>query len=322
MAMIRLDDQIVPAVPEGSEILASLATLLEKRWANYRKTRKRCRQAPSEKNLHAFRVEVRRTLSVLGLVTAVLPDRQRRIQLVSDRLTGELKASSRVRDTHVQLLNLERMAQRHPGAKPLRVFLQRREPRRIKGFTKQLRQWRCGKTSRQVRRLHGALENPVSGGRAGQAGADLAHAIDAAFRKLKTLDHRVDARHTATIHALRVAFKKFRYMVEAFSAIAPGVSSKQIEAMRGYQKRMGEIQDAGLLLRRMEKFMRRHPSAAPGMRSFRGWLQARRDRLVESFLQSPHSLYNFWPPHPTLAGVAALNYSEHGNLPAPPRHRG
>ena len=86
----------------------------------------------------------------------------------------------------------------------------------------------------------------------------LLRSVDRAFSRTRQLRARIDPRDTRTIHRTRVAFKKFRYMVEALAEYLPGGDRPSAwPAMRHYQTMMGEIQDAEVLLRTLDKFLRK-----------------------------------------------------------------
>jgi CHAD domain-containing protein len=109
------------------------------------------------------------------------------------------------------------------------------------------------------------------------------------------LKERATSDDTSTIHKTRVAFKKFRYLVERLASHLPGVSKELLEAMRQYQTILGEIQDAEVMLRAFDKFARkRHldPKVAEPFRQ--GW-RRRRERRVKAFVRTADQLSDFWP---------------------------
>jgi CHAD domain-containing protein len=53
-----------------------------------------------------------------------------------------------------------------------------------------------------------------------------------------------------TVHQTRIAFKRFRYMLESLSPAITGPSRRQLRALAYYQRKMGIIQDHEVLNRR------------------------------------------------------------------------
>jgi CHAD domain-containing protein len=99
-----------------------------------------------------------------------------------------------------------------------------------------------------------------------------------------------------TIHQTRVAFKRFRYMMESLSPALTGLSRRQLRALAYYQRRMGIIQDLEVLRRCVARFIRDDKKTEPLLRPFCHHLQQRRTRAVHSFLKSADRLLQFWPP--------------------------
>jgi CHAD domain-containing protein len=240
-------------------------------------------------------VEIRRILSALALLEAVIRDR--RIAQLRDGLKELLKAFSRLRDIQVELALVKQAAIDAAEAKEFARFLRRKEARLVRRLRRRLRRLRLGKAGRRIgplfRRIHGSTDAPNQSRRVKAA---LGHAIDRAFARVCVLRRRVEAANTATIHRLRVGFKKFRYMAESFGEMRSTAGGRWLRAMHDYQTRMGEIQDAEVLLARAEGFMRKRGTRTGALVSFQRVLLRRRDKLVKQFLASADELVEFWPP--------------------------
>jgi CHAD domain-containing protein len=65
--------------------------------------------------------------------------------------------------------------------------------------------------------------------------------------------------------------------------------------MAAYQRCMGHIQDAEVLLEFLDRFARKCPAAAAGLGEFRLTVERLRARLVREFLRSADQLSGFWP---------------------------
>lgn len=275
----------------------ALESLLKDRWTNYRRALKQCRNKFSEQRVHALRVEIRRLLSMLTLLEAVLPAKQ--INPVRDPLRRRLKAFARLRDTHVQLLLVKGMKgtpKDGPELKKFQQFLRRKERRLVHRLTRELKEARHGRLTRRVRRLrHAVRQTKEMGAPAWHFEAALLRAVRHAFDEVVAHYRMVDAAEPATIHRLRVAFKKFRYMAEAPAQTGPGGSGRRRLAMHDYQTRMGEIQDVEVLLARVEKFARKNETSPGALDPLRSELLRRRGRLVKKFMASAEQLWEFRP---------------------------
>jgi CHAD domain-containing protein len=96
---------------------------------------------------------------------------------------------------------------------------------------------------------------------------------------------------------MRVAFKKFRYMVESLAPMLDRVSSKHLKAMNAFQGSMGDIQDAEVLLTNATAFARKRGLASEAsLARALEVLSRRRTALIETFLASADTLFTFWKP--------------------------
>jgi CHAD domain-containing protein len=97
------------------------------------------------------------------------------------------------------------------------------------------------------------------------------------------------------IHRLRIAFKRFRYTVEAVEAILPHVSPRILKSMNAYQVRMGNVQDIDVLIAGIRNYAKKHPRAdQEQFRRLIDNLMNRRRELVFEFVSSVDELNLFW----------------------------
>ena len=100
---------------------------------------------------------------------------------------------------------------------------------------------------------------------------------------------------TQTIHETRVAFKKFRYMMEAVEKYLPGRKQKLLEDLHQYQDMMGEIQDAVVLLEVFDEFILCETVDGDAAFRMREYLMRRRRGLIRIYLANADRLLGFWP---------------------------
>jgi CHAD domain-containing protein len=122
-------------------------------------------------------------------------------------------------------------------------------------------------------------------------------AVDIAFNRVVERKQAIDPTDSASIHGMRVAFKKFRYMVESLAPLLDGVRSKQLKAMNAFQGSMGDIQDAEVLLTNVLSFARtRGVESEAALARALEELSRRRTALIETFLRAADTLFTFWKP--------------------------
>ncbi len=290
------------------DILRRLAASLKSQWKRYRKRLKRCQKKFSVDAVHDSRVETRRLLSLVELLGPFLS--RRRAKKVVRALKRHLDNFDDLRDTQVQAVAVGELLRSFPAASPFHTYLLKREARFIRETRKHIKRVKtrrlrsliaacCDDVERQHRKL-----DPE------QAAAQLLASITRAFARARQLRARVDPIDTRTIHYTRVAFKKFRYMVEAMADYLPGVSRRLLPAMHRYQTMMGDIQDGEVLSRTLDKFLRKHavaPETAPALRLV---LVRRRGWLLRRYLAAADQLRTFWPlarpPKPLSASISTM----------------
>jgi len=282
----------LPARLPGNSV-TWLARSLKQQWKRYRKELKRCQNEFSEKAIHAFRVETRRLLSTLELLGGFLP--ARRVEKAQRLLKRHRDVFDDLRDTQVQLAAVGRMLRVFPAARPFQLCLLEREDRFAKRTGKNVKKVRTGRLGKLIAGCRGNVERQLAEAGPEKALAILLRSVDRAFRRTKQLRMRIKPRDPWTIHRTRVAFKKFRYMVEALAKHLPAVTSERLAAMRHYQTMMGEIQDAEVLLAALDKFLRKKEIKPEAARRFRAELLRRRQRLIRVFLKAADQLLEFWP---------------------------
>ena len=107
-----------------------------------------------------------------------------------------------------------------------------------------------------------------------------------------------------------MAFKKFRYMVEALAEHLPGATQGRLAAMHHYQTMMGDIQDAEVLLAALDKFLRKQEIKPEAARRFRAGTVAPPPAVDPGLPESRRS----------TARILAAAQSRAGVLPDP-QHR-
>jgi CHAD domain-containing protein len=282
-----------PDIATTTDVLKHLAESLQVQWRRYRKRLKQCQERFSEEAVHDSRVETRRLLATIELLRAFIPEDD--IKKARRALKHHLVTFDQLRDTQVQLGYMGRMTRTFPLARAFRVWLCRREDR----FTRETRRSVKHIKTRRLGRRIAAFEKEINRlrktlPRARALGTAL-QAIDQAFARVAQLCRRVKAADTATIHRTRIAFKRFRYMIEALSPLLPDVADDHRRAMRGYQSMMGDIQDVEVLLAALGKFVRSQKIDTASARQLREELQRRRQWLIQVYLNASGKLRQFWP---------------------------
>ena len=316
---MRRQSQSDIAPAQTADVLEHLGDSLNTQWRRYRKRLKRCQERFSQDAVHAVRVETRRLLSTLELLGAFVPERD--IKKVRRALKRHLDTFDRLRDTQVQLGYVGRMAGAFPDAHTFYDWLRNRKARFIRTTRKAVKHiktkrlgWCLAAFKKEIRLQRKRITRE-------RAFAIVQHAITQAFARVAQLCRHVRADDTKSIHRTRIAFKHFRYMVEALAPLLPAVTDDHRRALRGYQCMMGDIQDMEVLLAALNKFVQKEEVNAVSARRLKNELVRWRRVLIQVYLNAAGRLRRFWPPPGLRQPTQKRKTKAHESLPASPRHR-
>jgi CHAD domain-containing protein len=273
--------------------LERLARSLKKQWKRYRKELKRCQNEFSEEAIHESRVEARRLIASAALLGGFTDAAC--LEKLEASLKEHLDAFDDLRDTQVQLASVGGRLRDNPGGRAFRAYLGKREERFVRRTRKRIGRFGVRKLEKAVDAFRHGVEKELAQISAGAAASALLRSVNRAFLRTRSLRGAIDPNDTKSIHRARVAFKKFRYMVESLAKYLPGVTEDYFDEMRHYQTMMGEIQDAEVLLKTFDRYVARKGVDAAIAKPLRAELARRRLRLIRVYLDAADQLLDFWP---------------------------
>ena len=253
--VMRRQNQLDIATVETADVLKHLGDSLNTQWRRYRKRLKRCQKRFSNGAVHDVRVETRRLLSTIELLGAFIPEHD--INKVRRALKRHLDTFDQLRDTQVQLGYVGRMAGPFPDARDFYDWLRDRKARFIRTTRKAVKRIQTKRLGRCLAAFEKEIRLQRKRISRERAFAIVRRAINQAFARVAQRCRQVRADDTQTIHRTRIAFKHFRYMVEALAPLLPAVTEDHRRALRGYQCMMGDIQDMEVLLAALDKFVQK-----------------------------------------------------------------
>jgi CHAD domain-containing protein len=277
---------------------------VEGRWhrlaAEIDRNRRRC----TEPGIHDLRVATRRLLAVLDLADAVLPGevgpRSRRV------LRRNLRSFSPLRDCHVRILTLRGLTRRFTVSRPMLREARVLEKELIREAARVIARFDAASFGREVSAIAESLasleETPAQ---AQAAAAVLAGVAAKKYLRVASRGRKLSAGDTKTIHRLRVAFKEYRYTLEALLPLFHGVGKAHMKTMSAFQDRMGEIQDIEVLIAAVGRFAVTRGAAYPAsVLNLQRHLAQRRLTLVTAFMKHAGAVTGFWPESALPSGPA------------------
>jgi CHAD domain-containing protein len=262
---------------------------LEQRWKTYLAELKRCHAEFSNEAVHDLRVALRRLLSLVQLLNSV--ESRPRLRRLSRNLKSQLDEFDELRDTQVMLAEISETILELPGLEPLRIHLERVEKRSLKDIRKKLRRLDLKETTRRIRKMH----NSLTAEEKADWSVPILQSVDDAFLVARQRLERIDPALPATIHRVRVAFKKFRYMVEITHPLLDGFPEANLKRMNVYQTLMGEIQDAEVFQQTLEEVQ---PASSSAPDPVRRHYESRHADAISAYLNDRHMLAAFWRTSP------------------------
>jgi len=288
--------------------LARLAKTLKKQWKCYRKRLKQCQKQFSERSVHALRIETRRLFSMMELLRPF--EAARKVEAAEEALKERLDAFDDLRDTQVQLMTVRKMRGDFAAAKLFYNHLCKCEKRFSRKTRKRIKRMKAKELGKLVAACIPDVSRPQDERTSLIVSDLLLRSVGRAFARAKQLKERVDSRDTTSIHRARIAFKKFRYMVETLADCQPVQDDRLPRDMRDYQALMGRIQDAQVLLHSWDCFSSKKQPDQKAAVAFRRELLRQRRALIRAYMKEADKLLEFWPsrhgPHPRPAPAQAL----------------
>lgn len=265
-----------------------LLEALETRWKKFRGELKHCREEFSEEAVHDLRVATRRLLALFDLLRSIIP--HNRIQKIRRELKDQLDDLDDLRDTQVLLADVSEHIQEHPELKSFQEHLLKEEKHFMRLTRKLVR-------AREHKRLNKRVEktqNSVQELPEDTLTLQMIAAADESFSRVIQAYFAMDAQNTASIHKLRIAFKRFRYTVEVVHLLMPNFPSANFERMHDYQSHMGDIQDMEVASQRAADL----EIASDSLEAVSAHYALRLQTAVRKFLEDKGEVLVFWRTSP------------------------
>jgi CHAD domain-containing protein len=264
---------------------------LNTRWDKYKAGLKTCRREFSEEAVHDFRIATRRLLSSFDLLRAVMPDP--RIQKIRRILKDQLDNLDDLRNIQALLADISETIHDTPVLKPYQEYLQHKEKKLLREAHKEIKSLKTESLSKRIKKLSQTIETFKQT----DLHTSLFSAVDEAYAIVNQRYALIDPGQPATIHRLRIAFKKFRYMIEAIYPILENFPSDHLKRMHDYQAAMGDIQDMEVALQELADFEELAP-ASYDPEPARAYYKERHAIALSSYIDDKGEIITFWRSAP------------------------
>jgi CHAD domain-containing protein len=267
-----------------------LLDALGERSATYVKKARRCRDDFTTDAIHDARTSIRRLLAILDVVAFITS--ASKIEKLYDRLKDQLDGFSDLRDMQVMLDKLKEDINTLPELEPLQNYLEKRERRRQREDEKHIQDIKPGGIEKRLLKIRRDVEDLTEE----EVRGKLPQAVDEAYLTVIQRYGEVDPAQLVSIHRLRVAFKKFRYMVEAIYPCLPNFTETLLKRMQEYQTEMGNIHDIQVFLETLAEFAEKSVSYNPA--PIRRIYERILGEAVSKYMKNRSEVLTFWRATP------------------------
>lgn len=264
---------------------------LTQRWDKYSLRLQRCQKEFTEENVHDLRVSMRRLMAILILCRAVLPglktkNLKRELKVHLDNLDG-------LRDSQVMLLFLRKYFRGNVTADPLIAFLNMQETHLIRQVGYHVSLINSEQMTETVKTIRAFIEKSLTGT---DVKGQILAAVDEAYAEVQWRRININPDDLTTVHGMRIAYKKFRYMIEIAEPLIPAMPATRPRTMQHYQSMMGDIQDMTVFLRFIDQFAIENPQFA--VAPIHDFIAEKLKDRMDYFITRIDRLNRFWRKTP------------------------
>lgn len=237
-------------VTEKEMLNIFLFDTLDSLYTNLKINRIECKLKFSEASVHDYRVSMRRLMAMIDLLYMVFP---RKYFLQAKKiLKKQMKVFNPLRDNQVQIVNLRKLIYTYPTLFSYYVKQLHDEQFYINEAKASLEELSIDELDGLMFFIKIDLKEIV---RKEQTGFEpFFEAAGRSFRNLVEIGNLTDKNSLDSVHKLRIAFKKYRYVIET---LAPYIlyPKDAIKKLKQIQNLLGEIQDNRVFLSELTTFI-------------------------------------------------------------------
>jgi CHAD domain-containing protein len=272
-----------------------LLSSLDERWKKYRGQYKTCRMEFSEEAVHDLRVTARRMLAILDIARGLTP--HARVQKARRDLKDMIEELDELRDVQVLLVEISENIEFLPDLKPFQKSLKKREAKLLRAAYKHIKQKGLSTLAKRIKKTRedlAELEQKNDGFQ-----VRLIELVNNGHSFAVQAYTQLDPALPSTIHSLRIAFRKFRYLVEIIHPYVKDYPIENFERMHHYQDMMGNIQDEEVFLETFLEYTQEHAQDLKKDEIIE-FYKKKLNTLVADFMDNKGELSVFWKTNPAL----------------------
>jgi CHAD domain-containing protein len=247
-------------------------------WEKYSKRLTNSQQTGSETAVHKLRISCRRLLAIIALLQALDPDAS--LGKLRKHIKTQLDNFDELRDTQVMLIEIADNLDSCADMARYHSYLKHNEQRLLMAIPNLLN---CPPKSlfKNTRNSLCLDAIPIK--------HHIPAVIDVTYQTALDRYQRITADDPSTLHRLRIALKKLRYMLSASADFLSDFPPNQLEILHLYLTRLGEIQNSCVLLDSLNRFFGHQPPE-----SIQRYYANRHQALINDFMLHKTDMLIFW----------------------------
>lgn len=266
---------------------------LEDRWREFLRLLDAVIKKPTSKRVHDLRIALRRMCSGLEVVEQIIGGKT--VRRLSKRLAAALRRLGKLRDVHVQRKEIGEMAERFPGLLEFHERLRKKEEKLEPRAQRALQEIPLNRLRELFDEAAAEALLALSSEALQRRHRDTAiEAIDRRFAHVIDCRRALDVADLETIHNMRVAFKKFRYMLEVVQPMLVGLGKAQLASMQAFQSMMGDVHDLQVLNEMVAAYRASHNKAAHDLVAAHDDVGRRLLHKTDALVASADEIFSFW----------------------------
>ena len=259
----------------------------------FEKEMEKCRRHFSEKATHNLRISLRRLISAIEVTGAILG--MVKTSKPRKMLKQWLDLFGQLRDVQVKLLAARKLKETYPGVEPYAAGLKAREKDLIEAIGKEARKMKTPKIKKGIKpALKKIRDLPLKEFKQEKYLVEAINFVDVKHHDVIARARRISKSNLKTIHETRLAFKKFRYSVEALAPVLGGVTREKLDQMSKFQRMMGDINDIQALHADISRFARTKDGKELGLREVLEELDEQLKTAIGALIANLGALDGFW----------------------------
>lgn len=267
-----------------------LIRAVHSRWATYAQCLADLRsERLTEKAVHDYRVASQRLAAALRVCAHAIPAPESR--RFRRRIRRRFERFRRLRDVQVMQQRLAPVAAQAAVIGRLQRRLAREAADRQRKILPQLRKGPKDSERAQIAAILWGLRSVARGSVHKRVKVLLRARLASAQACVMRRSTRIVPTDLATLHRLRIAIKRARYLLELVAAAGEAPWARTAyRAARGWQDVLGKCQDLHVLAAELATLQSKHPADLAALRRLRTRIAAELDRNTRTFLRRRHAL--------------------------------